>query len=104
MCPSEVSDIDDILVPELAEQVSFWAISDEDPQLLGEFREAFDLSLPILVDPGRKVQGQYQQTMAFPTAAYPQTYVVDAQGKLLYYNNVHDIEELRLVLEGALAE
>lgn len=88
----------------LGEQgVVFWAISDEREETLADFRTAFDIDLPILLDSQREAQKQYRGTMAFPTAAFPQTYVVDAEGKLVYYNNVHDTEELAAVLEDLIA-
>ena len=90
---------------ELGEQgVIFWAISDEQESTLSDFRTDFDIDMPILLDSKQEAQRQYRGTMAFPTAAFPQTYVVDAQGKLVYYNNVHDTEELAAVLEDLVAE
>lgn len=83
--------------------VIFWGISDEQEGTLSDFRTAFDIDMPLLLDSNREAQKQYQGTMAFPTAAFPQTYVVDAQGKLVYYNNVHDTEELAAVLEDLVA-
>jgi peroxiredoxin len=83
--------------------VIFWAISDEREETLADFRTAFDIDMPILLDSQKEAQKQYRGTMAFPTAAFPQTYVVDAQGKLVYYNNVHDTEELAAVLEDLVA-
>jgi peroxiredoxin len=105
VCPSEVSDIDDNLYNgELGEAgVIFWAISDEREDTLADFRTAFDIDMPLLLDANQEAQRQYQGTMAFPTAAFPQTYVVDPQGKLVYYNNVHDIDELAAVLEDLVA-
>ncbi len=88
----------------LGEQgVVFWAISDEREETLADFRTAFDIELPILLDSNREAQKLYRGTMAFPTAAFPQTYVVDAEGKLVYYNNVHDTDELAAVLEDLVA-
>ena len=83
--------------------VIFWGISDEREETLADFRTAFDIDMPILLDSNKEAQSKYRGTMAFPTAAFPQTYVVDAQGKLVYYNNVHDTEELAAVLEDLVA-
>jgi peroxiredoxin len=83
--------------------VIFWGISDEREETLADFRTAFDIDMPILLDSQKEAQKQYQSTVAFPTAAFPHTYIVDAQGKLIYYNNVHDTEELAAALDDLIA-
>ena len=53
------------------------AAVDENLQDVARFREEYDLSLPILHDQGGKVSHR------FSTFKYPETYVVDRDGKLI---------------------
>lgn len=59
--------------------------------------------MPILVDV-HGVQQQYQQQMAFPTAAYPQDWIIGTDGTIQYYNNRYEYEMMIEVIERELAE
>lgn len=80
----------------------FLAIGNESPEALAAFRDAFAVEMPILVDEGGKVQALYQQEMAFPTAAYPQQWLIGADGDIVYVNNELEVDGLIAALEAEL--
>lgn len=98
MCPSEVSDIDDTLN---RDDLVVWAIaSREDAALLEDFRDAYDVSLPILVDRDGRVADQYRMAMAYPTAAYPQEWLIDREGRIAWTANRYDRDQLEAQIDA----
>ena len=53
---------------------------DEPPQQVENFVEEYELSFPILLDPGGKVQNLYR------VRGYPTTYVVDQEGVIRFHH------------------
>ncbi len=81
-----------------------WAIASADPlQQVEQFRDALGLELPILYDAGGVVHQDYVQTAAFPSAAYPQQWVIGTDGNIAWSKNEYDVGELRAVIEAELA-
>lgn len=66
--------------------------------------EALDLSYPVMTDPDGLVHRQYVQTMAFPSAAFPQDWVVGSDGTVIYANNGFEADEMQAAIERELAE
>lgn len=64
--------------------------------------DAFDVTLPVLLDRDGSVTALYQQTMAFPTGAYPQEWLIGADGVIAYYANRFEVDALREVIEAEL--
>ena len=65
---------------------------------------ALDLSYPVLLDDGGVVHRQYELTMAFPSAAFPQDWVVGADGTLVYANNGFEADEMQAAIERELED
>jgi peroxiredoxin len=58
--------------------------------------------LPVLLDSDGAVISSYPQTSAFPTAAYPQEWIIDPDGNIAYVSNIFDQDEVIAVIERYL--
>ena len=77
-----------------------WGIGSDDPlDALTSFANALGLTYPILHDRDGSVHTDYSMTSAFPTAAYPQDWIVGADGRIVYANNAYEPSEIRAVIE-----
>jgi hypothetical protein len=77
-----------------------WAIATrEDAATVEAWRDTFDIDLTILLDTDGRVSSQYQSTMAFPTGAYPQEWLIGADGIIAYYANQYEFEALSSAIE-----
>ena len=82
-----------------------WGIaSEEEENLLREYASAFGLTYPILVDTDGSVVETYVQQHAFVSAAYPQDWIVGAEGDIVYANNGFELDAMVAVIESELAE
>ena len=82
-----------------------WGVGSEDSrETLINFATSFGLSFPILEDPEGSVHAKYDMNQAFPTAAYPQDWIVGPDGTILYVNNGFEPDEIRFVLERSLQD
>jgi peroxiredoxin len=80
-----------------------WGISSrESASTVESFRDYFGLTFPILLDESGAVMNDYSQTAAFPTAAFPQDWVIGAGGEVAYVSNGDEPDELRAVVEEEL--
>lgn len=81
-----------------------WAISTrEDADTVARWADSFDITLPVLLDSDGSVTREYEQTMAFPTGAYPQEWLIGTDGVIEYYSNELEYDELRELIERELA-
>ncbi len=81
-----------------------WAITTrENAETVQRWADAFDITLPILLDSDGSVTQDYEQTMAFPTGAYPQEWLIGTDGVIEYYSNELEIDELTELIEAELA-
>jgi hypothetical protein len=55
--------------------------TDEDEEVLREFVTRYELTLPVLLDPGGRVAAD-----AYRTTGYPETFVLDRRGVLLRHH------------------
>ncbi len=80
-----------------------WGIASADDEgTVRTYAEQLGLSFPILMDSDGSVARQYQQHSPFPSAAYPQDWIVDDQGVIVYVNNAFDLDAMEAALERAL--
>jgi peroxiredoxin len=76
-----------------------FGIASQEPQ--GDVQEYIDqlgVTFPVLMDPNGTVHAQYQQQSAFPSAAYPQDWVIGPDSKILYRNNGYELDAILSVL------
>ncbi len=82
-----------------------WGVaSADDEDTVVTYAEQLGLSFPILMDHDGSVAQQYQQHSPFPSAAYPQDWIVDDEGVIVYVNNAFDLAAIEAALERALAD
>ena len=80
-----------------------WGVASNEPaSTLNRFRDQLNITFPILDDSDGSVFGLYNMVHAFPTAAYPQDWIIGSDGRIAYINNHYEPEEIREVLEGEL--
>jgi len=60
------------------------------------------LTFPILLDTNGAVNAAYQQLMAFPTAAYPQDWIVGNDGTIIYKNNAFELDAMEQAIQSQL--
>jgi len=85
--------------------VRVWGVAPHDDEAaLITYADQLGLTFPILVDSDGSVAAMYQQMSAFPTAAYPQDWIVDDEGVIVYVNNAFDLEAMEAALERALED
>ena len=106
MCPSEVSDISEHLWPEYREQgLRVWGIASmDDESTVERFRDQLGVDFPLFVDPTGEVHAQWLQEISFPSAAYPQDWLIDPEGRVAYANNRYEPVELRDLLDQWLID
>ena len=82
-----------------------WGVaSADDEQTVATYAEQLGLTFPILMDEGGVVAQEYQLHSPFPTAAYPQDWIVDDEGVIVYVNNAFDLDAMEAALERALED
>ena len=78
-------------------------IADADSEdQLNDFRDALGITFPILVDTNGEVDAAWAVTPEYDDTLYPQEYVVDAQGNIVFISNSYDPEALQAVLDELL--
>ncbi len=83
-----------------------WAIADQehdDGAQLRTFVEYLGLEMPVLWDQGGAVHSLYPIEQAFPSAAYPQQWLVGTDGNIAYVANELDHDALTAAIDRELA-
>lgn len=75
----------------------------ETEESLREFRDAFGLTFPILLDEEGVVMEMYSQD-AFTVSPYPQDWVIGVGGQVAYVNTAYEADEMKSVLDAELAK
>ena len=79
-----------------------WGIASADSEGdLRTFVAQYGITFPILID-NQGVHLQYAQQTAFPTAAYPQDWVIGADGTVVYLNNGFELEAMLSAIASEL--
>ena len=105
MCPSEVSDVEHSLWQAYKDDgVVVWGVAAAREPLddVVTFAEQYGLTFPILHDETGKIGEQYAQELAFPTAAFPQDWVIGVDGTVVYANNGFELDAMVTAIEGEL--
>jgi peroxiredoxin len=76
--------------------------SREDEATVRSFVDRLGITYPILLDEDGSVVNQYSQEMAFPSAAYPQDWVIGAEGIVVYANNGFELDAMVTAIENEL--
>jgi len=85
--------------------VRVWGIASDDSEaVLSRFRDTLGITFPILYDETGEVHAQWLQDTAFPSAAFPQDWLVDPNGLVAYANNAYEPDEIRALLNGWLTD
>ena len=66
------------------------------------FIDQFDITFPVLLDHDGSVQQNYRMQQAFPSAAYPQDWIIDSNGQVIYQNNGFEIDAMKTVIDHEL--
>ncbi len=76
--------------------------SQEMESTVRNYADLLGLTYPILLDESGAVNREYAQVMAFPTAAYPQDWVINDAGVVVYANNRFELAELEAAVDAQL--
>jgi peroxiredoxin len=79
-----------------------WGIADDDAAELRDIWQELKLSFPVFPDPDSDVHITYPMTQALPSTAYPQHWVVDSDGVIVYASNHLNPGALRAAVRSAL--
>ena len=80
-----------------------WAIASSDNREdVESYVEQLGLTYPVLIDPGGAVHRDYALESAFPSAAFPQDWVVGNDGRIIYANNGFELDAMVTAVESQL--
>lgn len=87
-----------------AEGVVVWGIATRETRdRVRPYADSLGITFPVLLDEDGAVDRMYDLAFAFPTGAYPQDFVIGADGRIVYASNEPDVESIedavRLELE-----
>jgi len=81
--------------------VRVWGIASRDNEAtLRQFRDSLGITFPILFDETGEVHAQWLQEVAFPSAAFPQDWLIDPNGLVAYANNTYEPDEIQTLLNS----
>jgi len=82
-----------------------WAIASEEHNdtAAAGFADALDLSMPVLYDEGGVVHADYVTLSEVPSAAYPEEWIIGADGTIVYHAALYDYSAVVDVIESELA-
>ena len=58
----------------------------------------------MLIDENSGVHDQYSQPEAFPSAAFPQDWIIDKNGFIVYVNNGFEVDAMQTIIDNELQE
>ena len=72
---------------------------DDDFNTLVDFSEYVGIDFPVLFDEGGSVWADYAQDIAFEQTVFPQEWLIDVDGRVIYVNNAYDPDALIPLIE-----
>ena len=79
-------------------------VSNESLATTRDFMERLGVTYPVLLDTDGRVNAMYAQEMAFPSAAFPQDWIIGTDGVVVYANNGFELDAMVSAIEQELAE
>ena len=80
--------------------MTVWGIASADSERdLQTFADQYGITFPILID-DQGVHNQYAQETPFPTAAYPQDWVIGTDGTIIYMNNGFELDAMLSAIDS----
>lgn len=80
--------------------MTVWGIASADSESdLQTFADQYGITFPILID-DQGVHNQYAQQTPFPTAAYPQDWVIGTDGIIIYMNNGFELDAMLSAIDS----
>ncbi len=82
----------------------FFGIASEDRlETVEAFATAFDIQMPLLYDENGRVHATYPTQSKFPSAAYPEDWIIGVDGTIVYHGNTYELEEMEATILNELA-
>ena len=86
-----------------ADGVVVWAIASREPaDQVERYTDQLGVTYPVLLDDDGSVLEVYRQQAAFPSAAYPQDWLVGTDGVIIYVNNGFELDAIISAIENEL--
>lgn len=80
-----------------------WGIASSEPETVVQgYVDTLGLTFPILLDEDSSVIETYAQQSAFPSAAYPQDWIIGTDGVVIYVNNGFELDAIVSAIENEL--
>ena len=80
-----------------------WGVGTSTPEgAISDFADYMGLTFPVLLDPNGSLGDDYTLGMAFPSAAFPQDWVIGTDGNIVYGNNHFELDEMIAAIESEL--
>lgn len=83
-----------------------WAVASkerDDGRSTRDFVDRMGITLPVLWDAGGLVHSGYPLSEAFPSAAFPQEWLIGKDGRIEYVANEYDYDALTEAIDRAFA-
>ncbi len=80
-----------------------WAVGDDTEDAIRQFDEQLELDLPVLLDTDGAVHDLYDEIWPYQQQAYPQQWILDRDGRVVYVAADFDYGEVVGVLEELFA-
>ena len=99
-CPVCLPELDDVQARASTWDAEVWLVASVDhPTVLEPFVEQRGITLPVLVDPDAAAYAEWQQAQDFQTL-FPQNWVVDADGTLVYASTHYEPDAIMAATAG----
>ena len=77
--------------------------ADDSLEDLTAFRDELGLTLPVLFDEDGSVQASYELDPAYVDTVYPQDYLLDPEGTIVYLATTYEPERIRSLVDEMLS-
>jgi peroxiredoxin len=79
------------------------AAPDDELEYVQAFRDELGLTMPVLHDEGGRVHTAWEVDRAYEDTFYPQDYLIDADGHVVYVSNTYEPERIEEILDSLLS-
>ena len=78
------------------------AAPDDELSYVEAFRDELGLTMPVLYDERGRVHAAWEVDQAYEDTYYPQDYLIDAEGRVVYVSNTYEPDRIQELLEALL--